>query len=104
MSPDGLTLVSKKLKGALKWGEVNSIQLIPKPAKPTQLKFSVDGADIILNDNFQHPIWHLKRKAEEMRVISEKQVQPDSVVGRSVESESTPQNPIESGNPYQAPR
>ena len=96
MSPDGLMLVSKGLKGVLKWREVKAVSLIPVKAKPLQLKINVEGADIILSDNFQHPVWYLKRKTSE---LPRKQKQADVFNAEQVEPA-----PNTDPNPYRPPR
>jgi hypothetical protein len=99
MSPAGLTLISPKLKGTMKWSEVKSIDLIPKPHKPIQLKFAVDGAEIYFDDSFQYPLWYLCRRAKELQRIADQIKSP----GVSV-AEVADNSPIETGNPYQTPR
>lgn len=93
IDPEGFAMFSKKLRGVMKWEEVKSIKLMPSFRKPTYLKITVAGADILLADDYQHPAWYLLDRAETYRRSGREKV--------SVGVQSKP--PIETGNPYQPP-
>ncbi len=64
MTPQQLSLQIKNLKGSMKWGDLNDVALTPSATKPIRLRFRVAGADIVIDDQFQLPLWFLCERAQ----------------------------------------
>ena len=96
ISPTGLALHTDELKGKMSWSELMSIDLAPSTSNPVQIKVKVAGADFVLPDGYQHPVWYLYREMQRLRDLAPPPLSPQEPLPN--------EPPVDTGNPYQPPR
>jgi hypothetical protein len=62
ISPAGLALRNKTLKGEMKWRELLKVELAPSKEKPVGLRLKLAGVTILLLEEYQVPLWYLYRQ------------------------------------------
>lgn len=103
LTPQQLALQIKNLKGSLKWKDLKDVALTPSATKPVRLRLRVEGADIILEDYFQLPLWLLCDRAQFFQTnysheLREARLAPENAVAVEVEEVA------EDYNPFRPPR
>ncbi|MFO0944250.1 MAG: hypothetical protein U0930_26370 [Pirellulales bacterium] len=103
LTPQHLSLQTKKLKGSLKWSDLKEVALTPSSNKPIRLRLRVAGADIILDDSFQLPLWLLFERVQWYQANYRLEPQQAKLVNQNQSGIEVPEVE-EDYNPFRPPR